>query len=94
MKLEWIPNSQLFVIIYSILVISTDSILLYLSEYRIDVYASLYILEYFILRALISPLPRKLDKKLRIIDITFFILFIIIVSYRVIMILAPSIIGG
>ena len=94
MMLKWIPNSQLFIIIYSIFVTLTDSILLYLNEYRIDVYASLYILEYFILRALISPLPHKLNSRMRLLDISFFILFSIIVSYRVLMILAPSIIGG
>ena len=94
MMLKWIPNSQLFIIIYSIFVTLTDSILLYLNEYRIDVYVSLYILEYFILRALISPLPHKLSGRMRLLDISLFILFSIIVSYRVLMILSPSIIGG
>ncbi len=77
----------LFAILYSTLVPLTVTILLLLSEYRIDVYISLFILEYYILRGIISPLPHDVNKRLKFIDISYFLIFIIIVSYRIILIL-------
>jgi hypothetical protein len=65
--------------ILAIMIMLTSSIFLLLGENRIDVYFSMYTLEYFIIKALFNP--RRLYK-----DFLAFILlaiFSIIVAYRI-----------
>jgi hypothetical protein len=88
-----VRSRDIFPIIYSVSVASIHTVLVLLGEGRIDVYVSLYILAYYILRALITPLPRRIDSRLRYIDFTLFFIFSLIVAYRVILILAPDLIG-
>lgn len=73
------------------MVSSVSTILILLNELRLDVYVSLYILGYYILRALYTPFPRRVDHRLRITDIGFFIVFSIIVGYRILLIIAPGV---
>lgn len=87
-SINTLKSKEIFVIIYSISIALTNTILILLGEMRIDVYISLYILEYYIYRALITPLPKKINRYLRFIDIGLFIVFSIIVAYRVIQIIA------
>ncbi len=77
-------------VIYTFFISFTSTILLLLGENRVDVYMSLYILEYFILRALYHPMPEDVNRRLRIIDIIYIIIFGFIVSYRVLEIIAPN----
>lgn len=78
---------------YSISVAIATTILILLGETRIDVYLSIYILEYYICRALItSGSIGEGAKLLKLLDYIFFIVFIIIVSIRVLEILAPELI--
>lgn len=92
-RYEWLSNIKILTIIYSILVATTSTVFIFLNEVRLDVYISLYILEYYILRALFTPLPIRVDRRLRILDISYFIIFSIIVTYRVLLILAPGLVG-
>lgn len=91
MEPRYFSNVELYVLVYSVLVSLTSIVLILLNEVRVDVYISLYILEYYVLRALIAPIPEKVSKKLRVTDIGFIILFSVIVGYRVLEILAPGI---
>lgn len=67
---------------------------MYLGEVRVDVYISLYILEFFILYAIFSPVGVRADKALRILSYIYFIIFIIIVTYRVLEILGIKLVLG
>ena len=93
METRQLSNLDLFILSYSILVSITFIVLIYLSEVRLDVYVSLYILEYYILRALISPIPEKVSRRLRIVDAAFIIVFSVIVGYRVLEIIAPGLLA-
>lgn len=69
------------------------TILILLMEIRIDVYISILILEYYIFRALITHgLAGEGIKLLKILDYTYFIIFMIIVGIRVLEILYPEMI--
>ncbi len=89
--MERITHTNVFVAVFSIAIACISTILIILGELRIDVYISLYILAYYILRALYSPFPRDVDRRLRIIDIGFFLVFSVIVGYRVLLIIAPEV---
>ena len=89
--MERLSHSNVFIASFSIAVASISSILILLGELRLDVYISLYILAYYVLRALYSPFPRDIDRRLRITDISFFIVFSVIVGYRVLLIIAPEV---
>jgi len=80
-----------YMLIYVTMTAITTTILILLNELRVDVYLSLYILEYYILRAIISPASAETSLSyLKIIDYIFLIIFILIVAYRVIEILFPE----
>jgi len=80
-----------FILIYSVLIAITITSLILLNECRVDVYISLYILEYYILRALMSPASPELKATyLKILDIILMVIFMVIVSFRVIQILYPE----
>lgn len=80
-----------YILIYTVMVALTTTILILLHEVRIDVYISLYILEYYIIRAIISPASAELTLSyLKFIDYLFLVIFIIIVAYRIIDILFPE----
>ena len=92
-SINTLRSKEIFIIIYSISIALTNTILIFLGEIRLDVYISLYILEYYIYRALITPLPKRVNRYLRLMDIGLFIIFSIIVAYRVIQIIAPELLG-
>ena len=81
----------MFVVSWAISIAITSTILILLNELRLDVYVSLYILAYYVLRALYSPFPRPVDRRLRVSDVVFFTVFSIIVAYRVLLIIAPEV---
>lgn len=66
---------------------STIVILSTLGENRLDVYISLFILEYFVAIALNTPLKRRVNQYLNLISIILFSVFSLIVAARVIEIL-------
>jgi len=80
-----------YMLIYVTMVAITTTALILLNELRVDVYLSLYILEYYILRAIISPVSAEISLSyLKVIDYIFLVIFILIVAYRVIEILFPE----
>lgn len=82
-----------FLTYYSISIAISSTILILLYEVRIDVYISIYILEYYIFRAILTAgLIWEGVKLLKILDYAYFIIFIIIVSIRILEILAPELI--
>lgn len=94
MWLDGVPRTGIFIMSLATAVASVSTILILLGELRLDVYISLYILSYYVLRALFSPFPRAVDRRLRISDVLFFIVFSIIVAYRVLLIIAPEVLMG
>lgn len=84
-------NRQRYVLSYAIAVSITIIIFVFLGEVRVDVYISMYILEYFIFTAIYGPFPRKVEARLRLISVILIIIFSIIVTYRVIEILFPHV---
>ena len=75
------------VLLLTTLYTSTIVIFTALGEKRLDVYISLFILEYFIVLALHSPLKEGVRLHFNIISIVLFIIFSLIVAARVIEIL-------
>ena len=69
------------------LYVITATSLIALGETRLDVYISLYILEYFIVRALNRVEVRLVSKLLTVIDVVLFAVFAYIVTMRVLEIL-------
>ena len=61
-------------------------------EKRVDVYVTVFILIYFILLALYSPLPKEVEKGISVISKILITIFIIIISFRILEIIAPIII--
>ncbi|RLE91955.1 MAG: hypothetical protein DRN04_11590 [Thermoprotei archaeon] len=61
-------------------------------EKRVDVYVTVFILIYFILLALYSPLPKEVEKGISVISKILITIFIIIISFRILEIIAPTII--
>ena len=90
MSIRMSSSTVLMEVIYAFSISLTSTILLLLGENRVDVYMSLYILEYFILRALYHPMPEDVGWRLRIIDIIYIVIFGLIVTYRVLEIIAPN----
>jgi len=66
--------------------------LIIVGEKRADVYVAVFILIYFIFLALYSPLPREVEGKISLISKTLLAIFIIIVAFRILEILAPTVI--
>jgi len=66
--------------------------LILVGETRVDVYVTVFILIYFILLALYSPLPKEVEKGISVISKILITIFIIIVSFRILEIIAPTII--
>jgi len=66
--------------------------LILVGEKRVDVYIAVFILIYFIFLALYSPLPKEVEKGMNIISKILITIFIIIVSFRILEIIAPTII--
>ena len=75
------------ILLLSIFFTSTIVIFSSLGERRLDVYLSLFILEYFITLSLHSPLKRRVRLYFNIISIALFLIFSLIVAARVIEIL-------
>ncbi len=89
--MDGVPRTSVFIISLATAIASISTILIVLGELRLDVYISLYILAYYVLRALFSPFPRAVDRRLRVSDVLFFIIFSVIVAYRVLLIIAPEV---
>ena len=66
--------------------------LIIVGERRADVYVAVFILIYFIFLALYSPLPREVEGKISLISKTLLAIFIVIVAFRILEILAPTVI--
>jgi hypothetical protein len=71
--------------IYSLVLLIFTSALVLLGEYRIDAYLAISILIYFVLTTILPNIRRQAD--LRITDILFIIVFIVIVALRVLEVL-------
>jgi hypothetical protein len=69
----------LFNIVLGFMIVSTASILSGLGEIRLDVYLSMYTLEYFVAKAVLRPRRRFFD----VLGLTLFLVFSIIVCFRV-----------
>ena len=67
--------------------VSTTVSLSFYSESRLDLYVSLFILEYFILTLLHSPLNPRTQKTVNVIGYALFTVFILIVAMKVLEIL-------
>ena len=78
---------RLFILLLSVFYSVTFVVLMFLHEVRVDVYVSLYILEYFVLYSVLSPIGARADRYLSMLSYILFTVFIIIVSYRVLVIL-------
>lgn len=79
--------SERYVILLTLAYMLTTATLSAYSEKRLDLYVSLYIVEYFILTLLHSPLNPKAKKIIDITGYALFTVFIIIVAMKVIEIL-------
>lgn len=66
--------------------------LIMVGEKRTDVYVAVFILIYFTFLALYSPLPREVEGKISLVSKILLTIFIIIVAFRILEILAPTII--
>jgi len=66
--------------------------LILVGEKRVDVYIAVFILIYFIFLALYSPLPKEVERGMSIISKILITIFIIIVSFRILEIIAPTIV--
>jgi len=66
--------------------------LIIIGERRLDVYIAVFILVYFIFLALYSPLPKEVEGKISLLSKILLMIFIIIVTFRILEILAPTII--
>jgi len=71
----------LFTLMFTSLVVISNITLVFLNESRIDVYISLSILAYYVSHALSRPSTTY--KPVRILNIALFVLFAVIVAYRV-----------
>ena len=71
--------------VLSSLMLFTVPILWSLGEARLDVYVSMFTLEYFVVKALFNP--RRITRDY--LALALFTVFTFIVSYRVIQVLAP-----
>lgn len=81
---------QRFLVFYAVSMAVATTALIALGESRLDVYVSIYILEYYVFRALTLPEPvAKVLRGLVITDAAYFIVFAVIVAYRVAEILWP-----
>jgi hypothetical protein len=69
----------LFNIVLGFMIVSTAVILSGLGEMRLDVYISMYTLEYFIAKAVLRPRRRFLD----ILGLALLLIFSIIVCFRI-----------
>jgi len=69
----------LFNIILGFMIVSTAVILSSLGEVRLDVYISMYTLEYFIAKAVLGPRRRFFD----ILGLALFLIFSILVCFRI-----------
>lgn len=70
----------------------TTTILAFYAQSTIDLYLSVFIVEYFILTLLNSPLKPKTQKITNIIGYVLFALFIVIVAFKVLQILGGGLI--
>lgn len=70
-------------LIFSFLTLLTVPILWSLGEMRLDVYISMYTLEYFVVKAIFNP--RRITRDY--LAVVLFIIFTVIVSYRVLEVL-------
>lgn len=66
--------------------------LIIVGEKRLDAYIAVFILVYFIFLALYTPLPKEVEGKISLLSKILLMIFIIIVTFRILEILAPTII--
>ncbi len=78
-------KNHLFNILLALFIVITIPSLLALGESRVDVYVSLFTLEYFILVSVLRP--RRITGK-DYLGIALFMIFIVIVAYRVMQVLS------
>jgi len=69
----------LFNIVLGFMIVPTAVILSSLGETRLDVYVSMYTLEYFVAKAVLRPRRRFFD----ILGLTLFLIFSLIVCFRI-----------
>jgi len=69
----------LFNIVLGFMIVSTAVLLSSLGEIRLDVYISMYTLEYFVVKAVLRPRRRFFD----ILGLALFLIFSIIVCFRI-----------
>jgi len=72
-------KNLLFNIVLGSMIVSTVAVLSGLGEMRLDVYVSMYTLEYFVAEAVLRPRRRFFD----ILGLALFLIFSIIVCFRV-----------
>ena len=72
-------KNLLFNIVLGSMIVSTVAMLSGLGEMRLDVYVSMYTLEYFVAKAVLRPRRRFFD----ILGLALFLIFSIIVCFRV-----------
>lgn len=78
---------KLFMLLLAIFYFITFTTFMLLGESRIDVYVSLYILEYYVLYAILSPIGARAERFFGKLSYIYLAVFIIIVTYRVMEIL-------
>jgi hypothetical protein len=76
----------LFILVYALMTVLSTVSLYLLKEQRVDVYISLNILSYYISYAVIRPGPST--NIVKVLNITLFALFIVVVAFRVYEVLA------
>ena len=81
---------DLFTTIFTVSSAITYIILVLLGESRPDVYISMTILIYYIFFAIIDPLGERGGKTVTLLNLTLFLIFSVIVAYRVYEILFPG----
>jgi len=80
-------NVDTLIFTYSLIVFSTVFILSLLSEERIDVYAALFAVEFFIASELTSPFSQAENRRKTIMEMILLAVFIGIVAERVLEVL-------
>jgi len=81
---------DLFALTLVVMIFISNFMLLYTGEARADVYLSLSILIYYILYSVIPPVEAGKHKEISLLNGGLFIIFLVIVSYRVYQVLYPG----
>ena len=79
---------ELFVLVFTLFTVLFNTSLVFLGEKRFDAYIAVTILLYYVFYALIDPLAGRTSRVVQALNICLFMLFITIVVYRILEILA------